>query len=888
MPPERSLIEEYLPLRVIGTESRREKIGHSAAHPRKLHLWWARRPLAACRAAIYAALVPAPESLDPRAIAESFRQRIVWDAPDELLDPWRGEILAANGGKPPKVLDMFAGGGAIPLEAARLGCEAYAVELNPVAYLIELCTLVYPQKYGPSLADDVERWGAWMIERVKAAVGDLYPDIPSENGRLVPVAYLWTRTVPCPNPAEPPHDAHLVRQTWLVKKKGAYRALKPVPDRESMAVAYEVSGEVAHQEDLGFDPGEGSARGTVGCRLCGASVGVARVKQEANRTGFGTNLMAVVASAPGQQGKIFVAAAEAPPVDGGRVLDRIQALADGGMAPPSLPIGARRITGGSCVVYGLTNFADLYTNRQTLTLLTFCKVVRLAYNEMISEGMSSDRAVAVATYLGLCVDRIADRSSTLCRWDSSVPKTANTFARQALPMIWDFSEINPFGGASGDVSMQVRDSANAIRLCARAGAAARVARGSATALSIGAESIDAVVTDPPYYDNIAYADLSDFFYVWLQRSIGQLYPEHFSAETTPKRREAIVAKYRHGGDAQEARRFYEEQMQLSFQEAHRVLKPGAPLVCVYAHKTTLGWSTLVRSLQKAGFTVTEAWPLDTEMPDRVGQMNTASLASSIFLVARKRKGGSVGDADTVAAEVRTIVAERIKTLQAAGIAGADLVIAAVGAGLRAYTQHERVERPNGEELDPETYLQQVQTLVLEAWGKDLGVSGADRTSRFYVFAVREFGHAAVPFDEVNTLARGAGVELSGPKGLTEGDGALVEHGKKRSEVRVRDFQKRGAQDDLGAAGTPLVDVLHRLLWLRANDSPRSAAFVRAARPDSGRLKVLAHALAGPALDTATSDLSDEQKAIQRLLASWPQVVDKPLETSAGAQRQMSL
>jgi len=603
---------------------------------------------------------------------------------------------------------------------------------------------------------------------------------------------------------------------------------------------------------------------------------------------MGRALMAVVAVRPGERGKVYLPAEAAGSwADDAEIARRIAALAAEGLTPPTTPIPSDDSRSFCTPPYGLTTFADLFTPRQMRTLLTFCKHARAAHAAMLDEGVDPGRATAVATYLGMAINRIVDRMTTLCHWDNSVPKTANTYARQALPMVWDFSEVNPFGGASGDAEMQFRDSAKIIRHCAAAsGMPAAIVRGTATNLPWPDESMDAVVTDPPYYDNISYADLSDFFYVWLQRSVGHLYPEHLRAETTPKRREAVVARYRHAGDADEARSFYENQMQQAFAEAHRVLKPGAPMVCVYAHKTTLGWAALVRALQRAGFTVTEAWPLDTEMPDRVGQMNTASLASSIFLVARKRTGESVGDADQVLAEVREIARERIATLQAAKLTGADLVIATVGAGLRAYTRHVRVEQANGAELAPESYLEEVQRAVLETWGRELGVADADRPSRFYVFGVREYGHAEVDFDEMNTLARGVGVELAGPGGLLDDAAGLVGYGtKKRSEVRLRDFGDRGADEHLGLGDTaPLIDVLHRLLWLRAHRPGDSAEFVRAAQFDPGRLKVLAHALAGQALDTNGGDLSDEQKAIQRLLASWPQVVEQALEGPGGQQQ----
>ncbi|MCA1704674.1 MAG: hypothetical protein LC808_15985, partial [Actinobacteria bacterium] len=258
--------------------------------------------------------------------------------------------------------------------------------------------------------------------------------------------------------------------------------------------------------------------------------------------------------------------------------------------------------------YGLTRFGDLFTSRQLLTLCTLASGVRTVYDEADAAGLEKDRAAAVATVLGLSVSRNADYESTLCRWHTGYETAMNTYARQALPMVWDFLEVNPFARAAGDLREHIETTAKIIEWLQPL-TPSTVRRASSTALQLPDGSQDAVVTDPPYYDNISYADLSDFFYVWLKRSIGSLHPEHLGGELTPKRNEAVVAPYRHDGKRDDARRFYERLMAESFAEAHRVLKPGAPLVCIYAHKTTLGWSSLVDALRQAGFTITEAWPL---------------------------------------------------------------------------------------------------------------------------------------------------------------------------------------------------------------------------------------------------------------------------------------
>ena len=331
-------------------------------------------------------------------------------------------------------------------------------------------------------------------------------------------------------------------------------------------------------------------------------------------------------------------------------------------------------------------------------------------------------------------------------------------------------------------------------------------RGSSMALPIESESLDAVITDPPYFDSVPYADLSDFFYVWLKRSIGHLYPEHLSGQLTPKKNEAIMEPTRHDGDKKKAARAYEDMMHQAFCEGSRVLKAEGMMVVVYAHKTTAGWSSLIDSLRRAGFTITEAWPLDTELGSRLRSQNSAALASSIFLVARKRKDGPVGDyATDVKSELSQIVRERVTTLMAEGVSGADLVIACIGAGLRAYTQYERVELPNGDELDANSFLGEVQKEVVEAVLTSVmqcdrrGVSLVDKPTQYYIMGRYEYGELAVEFDEANTLAKGVGVELDGVGGLTDGKLALVK--KVKSTIQLNDYSDRGAFEDLGIQRT---------------------------------------------------------------------------------------
>jgi putative DNA methylase len=423
------LIEDAIPIDVVSRTSASEKVGGRIGHPGSLHLWWARRPLAASRAAVYATLVPAEGR--GRSLAEEagfFDALCRWGGPDLAVRTAREEILAANSGQPPKVVDPFAGGGAIPLEAARLGCEVTANELNPVAHLIERMMLEYPQAY-PGLAEDVRRWGKVWVDRAWEQLADLYPTVPdgvrgdddlfgaTVDGRT-PLAYLWSRTVRCPNPALPEHRVDLVRQTWLGKKKGRMVALKPIVDREALTVTYEVV-EAPTANALGFDPAAGSARGQATCRICGATVTADYVKTEGRAGRMGVTPLAAVALSSSRRGREYLPAASFALPDEAQCLSRLAKLA---VKPPEelLPVGDTK--NFWVVEYGLTHYRDLFTPRQLLALCAFAAGVRETYDRMRSQGAEEGRATAVATALAW--------SST--RWPTITVSCADGSAQQVL------------------------------------------------------------------------------------------------------------------------------------------------------------------------------------------------------------------------------------------------------------------------------------------------------------------------------------------------------------------------------------------------------------------------------------------------------------------------
>lgn len=997
---DKRLIEDYLPIQAISAEASREK-NIRKGHISTLHLWWARRPLVACRAAVYGALVPANRWVKDvdlknppadstkaeavkngkakglnRAAADRFvtelcqypgSPRVIQQAQEHILeahaDRLSDELKKAaqseewpawveefdwpkdqtqvtrhdieQGRAPrPRVLDMFAGGGAIPLEALRLGCEAYALDLNPVAHIVQLCTLVYPQQHGKSdstapgmtgpagkdnkptwggLADEVRYWGKSVLGAVKAEIGDLYPLVPDPSSRgarqathearlftssgttddlpsgyLLPVAYLWTRTVKCKNracgKAVPLH-----KQTWLCKKPGRHVALRVIAEPGHSAVRYEVV-EHSKASAFDFDPSAFSTGGNATCPFCRTAIDVEYVKAEGRHDRLGHQLMAVVCrsrSAP----KTRYLSAELVPTS--VPADRHREYADG---VPDEALDQYGMSGFRIQPYGMTRWGHIYSPRQQVSLVAFARAISNVHAQIVAAGVGHERAIATTTMLALALDRLANYLTSLCVWRTARTCVLPTFSRQSVPMVWDYGEMNPFAGSAGDWAESVDHVASVISACATMRDHAHVTRGSALRLPHGDGTLDAVITDPPYYDNVSYANISDFFYVWLKRTIGPLYSEHFSSGLSPKKQEAIANPERDGGRAA-AREVYESMMRQSFEQAHRSLKPSAPLVVVYAHKTTVGWATLVDALRNSGFAVTEAWPIDTEMTGGM-RAHLASLATSVFLVARKRtsEAGVGSYEDDVYPDLLRIVRERINSLWELDVTGADLVIAAVGAGLRALTRYERVEFANGDVVPAERFLAEVESVVLDVMLERIagdtadtrGVTTADARSRFYVLWRYVYRGHAVEAGDAIVFTYGQHVELDGQKGLSSGANPLVE--KKKGSYRLRDFAERGKDDKLGlptedGEAAPLIDALHRILWLMEHSPRRLTEFLRESRCNTDQLRVLAQALSGPALkggETGQVSGGEELAALTKLTANWRSVIEdslSPLERS---------
>jgi putative DNA methylase len=827
------------------------------------------------------------------------------------------EDIAQDRAPRPRVLDMFAGGGSIPIEAARLGCESYAVDLNPVAYLIELCTTTYPQTFGPALAEDVEQWGHGLFKKTAAAVADLFAPIPTKTKRgltremfhrqpspkgddsLAVIAYYWTRTATCPNP-KCRGTVPLYRQTWLRQKAPKYVALRAEPDLRTKRVRFRVV-EATSEAGLDFDPGQGSEGSSTECPFCHSALDGRYVRAFGDTEGFGQQLLCVIARNPNGSGKLYLAdesltagEIERQAIAEVRARELEAALGDSSLDELIPPTGNAGLATGNSYLYGIRSFRQAFLPRQACILLTMAHQIRRAHSDMLSSGLAPERSRAIATYLALCVSRIADKFNSLSRWNNVAENVAGISSMKRFAMMWDFPEVNIFGGATGDATVNLDYMTAVIRQEGVFRNPTKCLRASATELPFEKEFFDAVITDPPYYDNESYSELSDVSYIWLRPTIGFLYPEHFASKATPKKLECVAAAYRQGGKAA-AKAFYEESLFKSLREAHRVLKPGGILVMVYAHKTTLGWSTLVDAIRRSGHEVTEAWPLDTEAKARIAHQGDAALASSIFLVARRRESNLTGQyEDQVRPDLEGIVTERVGTLWEAGLSGADLVIACIGAGLRAFTRYAKVEYANGDEVPAERFLAEVESAVLDtilarlskavgANGGRYSLAGVDPATRFYVLWRYTYRAAELDAGEAIVFANGTHVELDGLHGLSSGARALIE--KKKAKYRLLDYAERGDDAKLGMPSAdgqpaPIIDALQRTLWLMEDRPALVREFFAEARPNLEQMRLVAQALLGPALkggELGEVSPTGELGALAKLTSNWRSVVEDAIE-----------
>lgn len=768
----KKLIEVALPLDAINAESAREKsIRHG--HPSTLHLWWARRPLAAVRAVIWASLVDDPsahpEQFPTEKAQEKERRRLFrileelvkWENSNDkrVLDDAKAEILKSTDGNPPPLLDPFAGGGAIPLEAQRLGLEAHAHDLNPVAVMINKAMIEIPPKFAGQppvnpeaqrnklteddwsgtrgLAEDVRYYGEWMKRKAFEKIGHLYPKVKDADGKEhTVIAWLWARTVKCPNPAcgcEMP----LVRSFALSKKKNAEVYITPIINDGHISYAIKPGKQ---------DEGTVNRRGAK-CICCGAAVGFPYIRDEGRSERMGRHLLALVAE--GQGGRMYL------PADSEQIIiadvERPEAYPDA-----DLPNNPRDFKTPN---YGMTTFAELFTNRQLLALMTFSELVAEARAQVEADGGSVEYAQAVSVYLAFVVDKMTDYHSSVCSWHSSRDLIRNTFGRQAIPMVWDYAEANPFCASSGSYDNMLGWVVKSIGILP-ATSCGVVTQFDAQS-DYGLQNI-MISTDPPYYDNIAYADLSDFFYVWMRQSLKDIYPALFRTMLVPKAEELVATPYRFGGSTEKARIFFEDGMVSACMQMYASAADDIPVTIYYAFKqrdtdendatASTGWETMLAAIIRAGFCITGTWPIRTELSNRMTGRDANALASSIVLVCRKRPADApICTRRDFLTSLKRELRPALVNLQQSNIAPVDMAQSAIGPGMAVYSRYAQVLEADGTPMTVRTALQIINQELDQYFSEQDGA--LDRDTIFCVALYTQYAFREVKFGDVDVLAR---------------------------------------------------------------------------------------------------------------------------------------
>jgi putative DNA methylase len=822
MPTRKKLIEVALPLEAINVASAREKsIRHG--HPSTLHLWWARRPLAAARAVIFTSLVDDPDSPDalpafveackqlpkganaavedtPRMRLFDFIERLVtWEATTDeaILTTARELIMIATEGSPPPLLDPFAGGGSIPLEAQRLGLEAHASDLNPVAVMINKAQIEIPPRFAnmppvnprdrakmgsgegwkgaAGLAADVRYYGEWMREKAWERIGHLYP---THNGETV-IAWIWARTVKSPNPAVNA-PVPLVRSFILSKKKGRERWAKPII--EGNTVHFEVvEGAPPKEYEIGTMSGRTGGR----CIISGEPIPKDYIKAEAQAGRMSAMLMAIVTE--GKGGRNYYS----PTPQHAAIVEQAK--------PEWRPVGELADEPRAIWVklYGLTDFADLFTPRQLVALTTFSDLVaearEHAYHEAIAAGLPDNRvplrdggrgalayAEALDLYLAFGVSRFSNYCCSLSSWHNSADFVRAVFARQAIPMAWDYVDVNPFSSSTGnfyDNFEWVAEATESIKfLEGISHSFTRVNQADAASKAI--EKVRVLSTDPPYYDNIGYADLSDFFYIWLRPMLRQVYPEIFGTMLVPKEPELIASPYRHGGKAA-ANVHFETGLHQTFVNVRRFISLDYPLTVYYAFKqqdaeavddeddenrdtqiVSSGWETMLTSLIDSGFSIGGTWPMRTELGNRMIGSGTNALASSIVLVCRPRpEDAPTSSRRAFVDALRRELPAALKEMQSGNIAPVDLAQASIGPGMAIYSRYSKVLEADGSPMSVRAALglinQELDAYLAEQDGD------IDADTRFAVAWFEQFAFTEGEFGMADTLARAKNTSVAG-------------------------------------------------------------------------------------------------------------------------------
>lgn len=870
----RRLIEVDLPIKEISAHARREKSLRRGTVS-TLHIWWARRPLAACRAVLCGVLWVDPA--DP-VCSQAYVDRVAdilirftevarqnrrvldylathwsgWNslatrlsdptedrglvlrkalldfisdfsdpeaAQDEHFAAAAGEVTRAAhialGEQPterPLVFDPFAGGGAIPVEALRVGADAFASDLNPIAVLLNTVLVQASPSFDAELAESVRASGVAIRARVSQVLRRFYP--PDPDG-ATPIAYLWARTIRCEGPACG-YEVPLLRSLWLAKAGRSRYALKLILNDSDKRVDFEiVSGPAIDSRATSRGT---IARGATTCPRCGFTTKVANVRRQlTERSGGGDDarLVAVVTTREGERGRQYRTAvgADLDAVEAAsQWLSHLQADHLGALSlVPDEEICINEIRRISVPLYGIKRWGDIHTRRQALAILTLADAVRATLGNAAG-GRTGELKRAVGVCLALAVNRTAENLSSVCRWNATGQKMQGTFGRQAIAFVSDFCETTPFSGSVGDWTSIIENIAASIECAGSTARPGVVQLADAVLPVLPHDSADAFVTDPPYYDAVPYAHLSDFFYVWARRMLVDEFPSLFRTDVTPKEGEIVVDRPHRLSTSKKDVRFYEEGLRQAFEAGRLVVRPQGIGLVVFASKTTSSWEAILQALLDAGWTITASWPIDSEMGTRMNAMGTASLASSVHIVCRPRENldGSlreddIGDWRSVLRELPRRIHEWMPRLAKEGVVGADAIFACIGPALEIFSRYSRVEKASGEKVELREYLEQVWAAVareaLSMIFDDADATGLEEDARLtamwlWTLAAGSNGaEGARPDDEADDegdddeapakakVAGGFSMEFDAARKIAQGLGAHLEDLKKVVEIK---------------------------------------------------------------------------------------------------------
>lgn len=861
-------IEYDMPLAEISEESAREK-SIRQGNPSSLHLWWARKPFASSRATNFASLIDLPD--DPKRreeIKELIKKISPWEevskGNSENIEKARALLKEQWGDAPPKVIDPFSGGGSIPLEALRLGCETYANDLNPVAVFIEKAMLEWPQKFGVMIDNPdkdkhnkqqclesginsnkvnflcymVEKWGNIILNNAKEKIGQFYPE---ENG-LLPVGYYFVRTIECQNPlcgAEIP----LTGNFWLAVKESGNIAFKPICDHKNKKINFEIR----EGNEIDFDPSNGTVyMGQSQCLICKQVTKSKDIHRLALEGKMGEKLIVVILQKPKKIGKEYRIATNKDielynksnqyleeKIKNWKWLDT--PLPDELITTPTGKEIKRDddvfFVHLQPVLFGLKTWKDLFNCRQKLALITFMDEIKSNFEKIKKDCFDTNKdkivldcdefAKAIVGYFSIMLDRLADFSTNLCILNVTGGRGGtHLFGRDSLPMIsWDYFESNVFNPEAASWPIAIERTLMVLNNLKSYNNVPKITLSSATTLPYCDNYFDAVFTDPPYYDSVPYGDLSDFFYVWLKRCVGEFFPEIFSTPLVPKKQECIQnstllrrglkltnSDYEKFGIKN--KESFESILTESFLEINRILKPGGIAVVIYAHKTTSGWETMLNSLISAGFVVTASWPLHTEKKGRLRSASSAALASSIYMVCRKTERQSVGYYSELQPKIKVRIEEKLQQFWREGIAGGDFFISAIGPAMETFSQYEKVEKYSGEKVTTTELLDFIRTIstdfIVKKLLKDASSANIDNESKYYLTYRWTHLDNIVPYDDARKLASAEGINLE----ELWGAGGFVR--KKGSDIEVLGPKERGKVEKI----KNMVDVMHNtvLLW----------------------------------------------------------------------------